>query len=472
MFGMFGLKMPRFVVMLAAGAIVVAAAAAGILYVWSPKATLRITTGPVAGGPAHRFISAFIGVTTASHPHIRFDAVAVNDLRASAKALEEGKVDIALVRSDLPPPNNGETLVIVRRDAVVLITPSGSPIKSVAQLYGKTIAIPTSPVQDENSHALDLILNYFNVSPEAVKRIFLPEAEIGPAIRAKRAAAALAVGPVGPGEAVDTVASIARATRETPEILALDDNDAIAKRFPGFESIDIPEGAFKAHPPTPDDSTKGVAVSYRLAVPATMLDAVAGVMVRSILKTKSKLMAATPLASQIEAPDPNENNPLLPVHPGVAAYLTSGDQSFLDELQKYFYAVGIPLSLVGSAIAIVSGMKRNRQLVDDQQRIFRLLVIADEAAKSGVKDLDALEVEFKANVAACVSKLVEGESTTDQAPISLAIEHARRAIEMQRRMLSATPRSDPEAIEGAASAHPAQLGPTPRAEGIASHERA
>jgi hypothetical protein len=30
-------------------------------------------------------------------------------------------------------------------------------------------------------------------------------------------------------------------------------------------------------------------------------------------------MALTPLTSQIEAPDPDENNPVLPIHPGVAA---------------------------------------------------------------------------------------------------------------------------------------------------------
>ena len=96
MFGIFGLRLPRVATLLFAGTILVAVCAAGILYVWSPKATLRITTGP-AGGIAERFISAFIGVTTAAHPQIRFETVTVADLRASSKALEDHKVDIALV---------------------------------------------------------------------------------------------------------------------------------------------------------------------------------------------------------------------------------------------------------------------------------------------------------------------------------------------------------------------------------------
>ncbi|HYA79707.1 MAG TPA: TAXI family TRAP transporter solute-binding subunit [Methylocystis sp.] len=434
-FGLFGLRLPRSVVMMLAGAILVAASAAAILYFWSPKATLRITTGP-AGGVAQRFIDAFIATTTSMHPRIRFQTVVVNNLEESAKALEDRKVDIALVRSDVATPSNGESLVILRRDVVALVTPSGSPIKSVSHLAGKTVAIPTGRTQEENSRALDMILNYYNVQPDSVKRLFLPVAEIGRAIRDKRAVAALAVGPIAPGDAVDVVSSIARATRQTPEVLALDDNDAIAKRFPGLESIDIPEGAFKAHPATPDDSIKGVAVSLRFAVPNTMLNAVAGVIARSILKTKAKLMALTPLASQIEAPDPDENNPLLPIHPGVANYLSSGDQSFLDEAQTYIYAIGIPLSVIGSALAIISGLLRNRELEGEQQRIFRLLVIADEATKANAEELDALEKEFKESVAACVNKLIQSSNASDQAPISLAIEHARRAIELRRRMLA------------------------------------
>jgi TRAP-type uncharacterized transport system substrate-binding protein len=438
MLGLFGLRLPRLATMLIAGALLLVALFLGILYLWSPKATLRITTGPT-GGIAERFISAFVANTTAAHPRISFETVPVADLKASSKALEDGKVDLALVRSDVSPPNNGQSLVIIRRDVIAIVLPPASKIDSATQLAGKTVAIPQGPVQDENSYALDLILSYFNVPSERVKRLFLPLSEIGAALRDKRAAAALAVGPVGPGQAVDVVMAIARATKGTPEVLALDEGDAISKRYPGFEAIDIPQGAFRARPATPDDDIKGLAVTYRFVVPVRMLNAVAGAMARSILKTKAKLMALTPLASQIEAPDPDEKNPILPIHPGVANYLASGDQSFFDEFQTYLYAIGIPLSIIGSAIAIISGFLRSRKLQDDQQRIFRLLVIADEASKTNPVELEALEREFKAIVATCVGELAEGSSGTDQAAVSLAIEHARRSIEGRKAALTGGP---------------------------------
>ena len=434
---MFGLRLPGGTALLIAGAFLITALLLLALYFfWLPRATLRITTGP-AGGIAQRFISSFVSVTTALHPHIRFETVPVTNLEESSKAMEDGKVDIALVRTDVKPPVNGQTLVILRRDVVAIVLPAKSPVKSMASLSGKTIAIPKGPLQDHDSRALDMILGYYNIDSASVKREFLPISEIGPAIRNHKAAAALAVGPIGPGTVVDVVASIAKATKRAPGILEIDEGDAIAKQFPAFETIDIPEGAFRGHPPTPDDTVKGLAVSYRFVVPLRMLNIVAAAIARSTIKAKSNLMAVTPMASQIEAPDTDSENPLLPVHPGVAAYLTNGDQSFFDQLQQYFYVVGIPLSVAASLTALVTGHWRSRKLQNEQRQILRLLVIADEAVKADFFELQTLEVEFRVIVASCVNKLVEGKGPAEQLPVSLAIEHARRSIEARKAVLGA-----------------------------------
>jgi TRAP-type uncharacterized transport system substrate-binding protein len=434
----FGLQFPGWLTVSGAAVFLLLSAGLGALYLWSPKATLHIATGP-SGGVADRFVTALIKATEATHPHVHFVPQPVADLAASAKALEDGKVDIALVRSDVAPPVNGQSLVILRRDALAIVLPGGSKLDSVTQLQGKTVLLPEGPTQKENEHAFDLILSFFDVSPQSVKRLFLPMAEIGAAVREKRAVAVLAVGPIGPGQAVDVVAAVAKATRRAPTILPLDEGDSISKRFPGFESIDIPQGVFRAHPATPEEDIKGVAVSYRLVVPTQMLDAVAGLLARSILKTKARLMQLTPTANQIEAPDPNESNPVLPPHPGVANYLASGDQSFFDEIQGYIYIVGVPLSLLGSVVAIISGLLANRRLIEDQRQIFRLLMIAEEASEARAVDLAALEKEFKGIVAKCVGEIAEGTSGADQAAVSLAIEHARRAIEERKAALGLRP---------------------------------
>jgi TRAP-type uncharacterized transport system substrate-binding protein len=431
---MLGLRLPRAGTLLIAGAFLLIAVLLVALYFWSPHATLRITTGATEG-VAQRFISAFVSVATSLHPHIRFETVPVANLEESSKALDDGKADIVLVRSDVRPPLNGQTLVILRRDALAIVLPPKSPVKNMAGLVNKTIGIVSGPLQDYDSRALDTILGYYNIAPGSVKREFLPISGIGPAMREHKIAAALAIGPIGPGAAVDTVASVAKAVKGAPKILEIDEGDAISKQFPGFESIDIPEGAFRGRPPIPDDTVKGLAVTYRFVVPLRMLNIVAAAIARSILKTKSRLMAVTPLASQIEAPDTDSENPLFPVHPGVAAYLTSGDQSFFDQLQEYFYFIGIPLSVAASITALITGHWRSRKLAGEQQQILRLLVIADEAAHANADEIESLEIEFRMIVAACVHKLSKGQGSGDQLPVSLAIEHARRSIEARRAVL-------------------------------------
>ncbi|MCW2286040.1 TRAP-type uncharacterized transport system substrate-binding protein [Rhodoblastus acidophilus] len=436
---MFGLFRFRPVALAAAGLLLIAGVILSALYVWSPQATLRITTG-VSGTPANRFVGAFAKVLTAKHPRVRFDFVPVSSLAESAQAMENGKVDLALVRSDVSPPTNGRTIAIMRRDVLAIFLPDGSPIDDVSKLVGKTVAIPQGPTQENNSKALDAILTYFDIAPDKVKRLFLPVDAIGPAIHRKQASAALAVGPIGPGDAVAVAASIYRATKAAPDLLAIDQADAIVKRFPGFESIDVPEGAFKGKPPTPDDSTTCLAVTYRLVVPETMLNVVAGLIGRAVLNTKEKLITADPLASQIETPDADDTSPVLPIHPGFSAYLSSGDQSLLDALQQYLYVIGIPASLLGSLIALGWSRWRNRKLVDVEQQAYQLLVIADAARRADSAELERLDDELDELIRICVNHMTAGTADVAQAPITtLAIDHARRAIERRRKDLAAAP---------------------------------
>jgi hypothetical protein len=238
---------------------------------------------------------------------------------------------------------------------------------------------------------------------------------------------------MGPGEAVDVVGAIKLATKGAPSLLAIDEADAINKRFPGLESIDVPAGALRARPPTPDDTVTTLAITYRFVAPNTMLDAVAGAIARSLFKTKALLVAKTPLASQIEAPDPDDKNPVLPVHPGVASYLNSGEQSFFDEFQQYFYLGGMVLSMAGSGVALLIGRFNRKKSESDLRQIDRLIELADKALIAQASELKALEEELNGIIAWFVKGQASG--TADSAAFTIAITHAQHAIEKQREAL-------------------------------------
>ncbi len=196
--------------------------------------------------------------------------------------------------------------------------------------------------------------------------------------------------------------------------------------------IDVPAGAFRGRPAVPDDTVSTLAVTYRFVAPNTMLDIVAGAIAQSLFTAKTKLMQLTPLASEIEAPDPDAKNPVLPVHPGVAAYLNSGQQSFFDEFQSYFYIGGLALSTLGSLVAIVLGRLNKRKSQAELSRIDRLIAIADQALRArSLAEIEPLESELNG----LVGWFVKSGAGGDGSAFSVAIAHARYAIDKQRRAI-------------------------------------
>jgi TRAP transporter TAXI family solute receptor len=412
-------------------AFIVVAGLAGLAHFWSPHATLRVTTGGV-GTDAQLFVGALVTQTSKDHPRIRLQPIEVADLAASAKAIERGAANLAIIRTDVSPPSNGQTIAILRRDVVAFIVPPDAGVDSISKLSGKTIAIPEGRLQEVNAALLDVILGYYNVAPSTVKRVFLSPEPMAAAIHHKHIAAILAIGPVGPGDVTSAITAAAKGSSRAPVLLAFSDAGAFAKRFPAFESYDVPEGAFRARPAIPDDTLTTLAVTYRLVAPERMLNLVAGAIGQTIFTSKSKLIALTSAASQIEAPDTDDKNPILPVHPGVANYLSNGEQSFFDEFQGYFYLAAAGLSVMGSLVTVAMGRMKTTQSRREKGQISQLVQIARQARGADAATLKALNHAFHK----VVDDALSGDGPSDRSTLTLAINHARCSLAAQQATLS------------------------------------
>jgi hypothetical protein len=133
-------------------------------------------------------------------------------------------------------------------------------------------------------------------------------------------------------------------------------------------------------------------------------------------------------AAQIETPDVNDQNPLLPIHPGFAAYLSDGDQSFFDQAQRYLYIFGIPLSVAASLLTLLVSTLNARGARKEREAMQRLLRIAHEVATADRTRLETLENEFHAAVADCIASSSDDDKA-DQWKTSIAIQHALQRIQ-------------------------------------------
>ena len=108
------------------------------LFTW--RYELRIATGPI-GSDGQKILAAFIREVAAERPIVRLVPVPTDSISASGKALIEGQVDLAVVRSDDASAAQGRTVFILRRIGIAIVLPPESKIESVSELSGKKLAV-------------------------------------------------------------------------------------------------------------------------------------------------------------------------------------------------------------------------------------------------------------------------------------------------------------------------------------------
>ncbi len=396
---------------------------------------LNVATGPAMEGGALG-LNAINQVLAEEQPHVRLHRIQNDSMAASAKALESGAADLAVVRSDIAMPKNGLTIAILRRDSLVLIVSAHSRIVGLQNLAGKKIGILKSGMAEEDAqleHLLDTVLGYYNISPQRVEREFLSIEETGEAIAQKRVVGILALGPVGPGPIAKAIASITHATKSPPKLIGDKQAEAISKLFTGVESNDIEAGAFGGAAPRPEEDLTTLAVTYRLVARYSLPDFVAGEVARLLFLAKARLISVSPIAMQIEEPDTEDKNDELPVHPGAAAFYSGEQTSLVDSATNILYMASIVLGIFGSGFAWLLGSRRNPQANKSQMEIDRLISIMREARSASPEELDKLEDEIDTIVASSLGQGAEKSLAADQLKIlSIVVHQARQALNRKR----------------------------------------
>src|SRR5262249_22340425 len=193
--------------------------------------TLRIAVGP-PGSAELRFIEAL-------QPRLRqglwerhLQVLPTEGPLASAAAVDDGRADLAVIRSDIAIPKKAAIVFILHKDAVLLAARAGSKLNKVADLAGRRIGIV--PGSEANRAALNTLLPRSSASPASVQHIFLQPGDVASAIEKNLIDGVLVVAPLGDSLAEEVVAALWRG-KSAPELIAIKDAEAIARRDPAFE---------------------------------------------------------------------------------------------------------------------------------------------------------------------------------------------------------------------------------------------
>jgi len=383
--------------MLAGVLAIIGTLAAAYYFAMRPE-ILRIAVGP-ANSDDVKVVHALSQGFTQSHGHIRLRPVQTDGAAASAQALADGKVDLAIIRGDLDVPKNAQAVATLRKNVAVLWVPpaakgkgkkAGPKITKIAQLAGRRVGVVgRTPA---NVNLLKVILQQYGIDPAKVEIVQYPAGEIADAIKSQKADAYLAAGPVNSKITTDAIAA---STHDggTPTFLAIDTAEAIAQNHPNYEAADIPAGAFGGSPDRPDDEVKTISFSHHIVARKDLADSTIAAFTRQLFAIRQAVMAEFPLAAKIETPD-TDKDAAIPVHPGAAAFVDGEEKTFLDRYSDYIWWGLMGLSAMGSAGAWFAGfLKKDQRNTNSTLRERLLEMLAAARQSDSTEELDRMQSE-------------------------------------------------------------------------------
>ena len=359
-----------------------------------------------------------------------------------ARAPVEGHADLAWsCAADLAMPPNGQTVLIMRRDAAVLFAPAESSLRAIDDLRGHKVGVlqAVPPGKVDNQLLLDTALAQYDVPSASVLRVSLTLAELSRAVENKEIDAVSAVGAPGSDGLTEAVNTVAVASHGQPVFLPIAEAKAIAQRSPAFEGVEVMRGAFGGAQPKPPVDFDTLGVSTRLVARNSLGSEVVGALTRLLLAERPAIAVRVPIANRIEAPAADKGA-ALPVHPGALAFLDDEEESFFDKYSDAFYIGAMCLSVLGTGLAAAAS-RFTRYQSTDADRILRRLLEITKAVRSARHAglLDGYEEEADELLAlALAPDAVHALSVNRMGALTLALNQVRHAI-AERRQSFAVP---------------------------------
>jgi TRAP transporter TAXI family solute receptor len=381
-----------------AGILAIVGALVGGYYFAMRPVTLRIAVGP-ANSDDIKVVQALTQAFSQAHSQVRLRPMQTEGAAASAKALADGKADLAIIRGDLEVPKNAQAVATLRKNVAVLWVPppskgkakkTGPKITKIAQLSGRRVGVVGRT--QANVDLLKVILQQYGVDPNKVEIFQFPVNEAADAIRNQKADAYLAAGPVNSKITADAIAASIR-DGGAPKFLAIDSAEAIAQNHPVYEASEIPAGAFGGAPDKPEEEVKTISFSHHIVARRGLSESTIAAFTRQLFAIRQTLKTEFPLAAKIETPD-TDKDAVIPAHPGAAAFVDGEEKTFLDRYSDYIWWGLMALSAMGSAGAWFAGYLKKDERNNNSTLRERLLNMLAAARRSDSTDeLDQMQAE-------------------------------------------------------------------------------
>ena len=456
-----------------------AIAVISLLYLaYNQPTKLTIAVGPADSYDSH-LIDAIALRLQNRRESVQLKVIYTDGSAASSEALDSGKVDLAVIRGDLPKQPSAGLVVTLHRDPVLFLTSVDSGIKTISDLKGRRIGVLRARIAESdapsvNTMLLKTILDYYALDDKNVTIVPVLLNDAAKAFEDRRIDAIFSVSPLTEPILTRIVAGLSAAIpyklpqeedtidpEDEPKLrgntgkqkgktpvkikkeekpasifIPISEPDAIILKNPLLLKDEIVRGVFSGIPPTPPDAIPTVSVTHSIAANNNLSDTVIADLTRHIIKLKPVLAREIKLAASIEVPS-SDKNAAMPLHPGAAAYIDNEEQTFFDKYGDMVYILATLIGVLGSGFAALfsrwSSNARSAALEHIQDSVN---LVSEARLASTIEAVDTVELKADQLVEKVVRNAVQAHlNQTDLASFNISINHVRQALNDKRRHL-------------------------------------
>lgn len=417
-----------------AGLLAIFGIAASVFYALNQPKTLRLAVGPLGSEDA-RMAAGFVQGLSREKSPIRLRLILTEGSQESAKRIDEGQADLAIVRSDIALPEQADTALITRRTFLFFITSKDSAIGRIADLRGRRIGVIRNP--QGNLALLKLVLEQYEVRAEEVEIVELTQDEVVPAVHDKRIDAFFSIGTIGSRTNNEGLARLRSAWGNDPVLIPIREADAIAARHRPIETGEIVRGALGGDPPRPAENLPTISITSRLMAAQSLDDSTVGDLVKALLALRMTLASELPSIQGLETPSTDKDAPLS-VHSGAAAYIDGEQETFFERYGDWFYLGAMVLSVVGTGFAGLLSQESASRRRKAMTGLDRLVILLREARESGDDEhLTRLDAEADDILTKVLGDFAKGDLDSEAlSAYRLLMDQVGRAVTERRRVLA------------------------------------
>jgi TRAP-type uncharacterized transport system substrate-binding protein len=377
-----------------------------------------------------RFAAKLAAVLKNSSSRLRLKIVANADSAKALAQFDRRQADLAVLRTDAKVPPRARALAILEHDVLLLISPGGKKIKSLAELKKKKIAVLADA---DNSVAFVRTILEISDNADGGPRVQMapPNSTIERLFASGGYGAAIAIAHAS--KIVKDKSYEQSARRGGFTLNAIDEAKALARKNPGISEETLTAGMLSSAPAIPDDDLDTIGLQWLLVAQSRMSSTTAGDLARTIYENKAELALADGFASRIEPAD-TDKDAFIVAHQGAAEYINDDTKSFMDRYSDLLYLGAAALSVIGSIFAGIY-TKFTRVAPEKAGELATAILDIGERVEhaDSLDQLEALQDELEAILRGAVIGLRDSTISSDGLDtFRLGYEFVRDEIGMRR----------------------------------------